>query len=75
MAGVLIQFEDFAQPNAMPILQRHRERVCCFNDDIQGTAAIALGSLLAACRKKAEQLCDQRVVLVGAGSAGCASPS
>ncbi len=69
--GVLIQFEDFAQPNAMPILQRHRERVCCFNDDIQGTAAIALGSLLAACRKKAEQLCDQRVVLVGAGSAGC----
>jgi len=69
--GVLIQFEDFAQPNAMPLLQRHRERVCCFNDDIQGTAAITLGSLLAACRKKGEQLCDQRFVLVGAGSAGC----
>ena len=69
--GVLIQFEDFAQPNAMPLLQRHRDRVCCFNDDIQGTAAITLGTLLAACRKKGERLCDQRFVLVGAGSAGC----
>ena len=69
--GVLIQFEDFAQPIAMPLLQRHRDRVCCFNDDIQGTAAITLGSLLAACRKKGEQLCDQRFVIVGAGSAGC----
>ncbi len=69
--GVLIQFEDFAQPNAMPILQRHRDRVCCFNDDIQGTAAVTLGTLLAACRKKGEQLRDQRIVFVGAGSAGC----
>lgn len=68
--GVMIQFEDFAQPNAMPLLQRHRERVCCFNDDIQGTAAITLGSLLAACKKKGEQLRDQRLVFVGAGSAG-----
>lgn len=69
--GVLIQFEDFAQPNAMPILQRYRNRVCCFNDDIQGTAAITLGTLLAACKKKAEELKDQRLVFVGAGSAGC----
>ena len=61
----------FCPAQCHALLQRHRERVCCFNDDIQGTAAIALGSLLAACRKKAEQLCDQRVVLVGAGSAGC----
>ena len=68
--GVMIQFEDFAQPNAMPILQRHRDRVCCFNDDIQGTAAITLGSLLAACKKKDEALKDQRLVFVGAGSAG-----
>lgn len=69
--GVLIQFEDFAQPNAMPILQRHREQVCCFNDDIQGTAAVTLGTLLSACRKKGEALCDQKVVFVGSGSAGC----
>jgi len=54
----------------MPLLQRHRERVCCFNDDIQGTAAITLGSLLAACKKKGEQLHEQRLVFVGAGSAG-----
>lgn len=69
--GVLIQFEDFAQPNAMPILQRHRERVCCFNDDIQGTAAVTLGTLLSACRKKGETLKDQNIVFVGSGSAGC----
>lgn len=69
--GVLIQFEDFAQPNAMPILQRHRHRLCCFNDDIQGTAAVTLGTLLAACRKKGEKLSAQRIVFVGAGSAGC----
>lgn len=69
--GVLVQFEDFAQPNAMPILQRHRERVCCFNDDIQGTAAVTLGTLLSACRKKGEALRDQTIVFVGSGSAGC----
>ena len=69
--GVLIQFEDFAQPNAMPILQRHRENVCCFNDDIQGTATVTLGTLLSACRKKGESLSNQKVIFVGSGSAGC----
>ena len=69
--GVLIQFEDFAQPNAMPILQRHRQHVCCFNDDIQGTAAVTLGTLLSACRKKGETLSNQKIVFVGSGSAGC----
>lgn len=69
--GVMIQFEDFAQPNAMPLLNRYREKVCCFNDDIQGTAAVTVGSVLAACRIKNVRLRDQRVTFVGAGSAGC----
>ena len=67
----LVQFEDFAQPNAMPILKRYRDEYCCFNDDIQGTAAVTVGSLLAACRSKGVKLSSQRVVFVGAGSAGC----
>lgn len=67
----LIQFEDFAQPNAMPILQRYRDDFCCFNDDIQGTAAVTVGTLLAACKAKGVALKDQRVAFVGAGSAGC----
>ena len=69
--GVLIQFEDFAQANAMPILNRYRERFCCFNDDIQGTAAVSLGTLLAACRVSKTPLSEQRIAFVGAGSAGC----
>lgn len=68
---VMLQFEDFAQPNAMPLLARYRDRICCFNDDIQGTAAVTVGTLLAACRSKGEKLSDQRVAFVGAGSAGC----
>lgn len=67
----LIQFEDFAQQNATPLLEKYKDRVCCFNDDIQGTAAITVGTLLAACMTQKTQLKDQRVVFVGAGSAGC----
>lgn len=67
----IIQFEDFAQPNAMPLLQRYRNKICCFNDDIQGTAAVTVGTLLAACRSKNAKLSEQKVVFVGAGSAGC----
>ncbi|KKO46533.1 malate dehydrogenase [Arsukibacterium ikkense] len=67
----IIQFEDFAQPNAMPLLQRYREQICCFNDDIQGTAAVTVGTLLAACLSKGVKLSNQKVVFVGAGSAGC----
>lgn len=67
----MIQFEDFAQPNAMPILNRYRNQICCFNDDIQGTAAVTLGTILAACRKKQRKLSTMKVVFVGAGSAGC----
>lgn len=68
---VMIQFEDFAQPNAMPLLQKYREKVCCFNDDIQGTAAVTLGTILAACKSSGAKLSDKKVVFVGAGSAGC----
>jgi malate dehydrogenase (oxaloacetate-decarboxylating) len=69
--SVMLQFEDFAQPNAMPLLQRYRDKICSFNDDIQGTASVTVGSLLAACRVKGEALSSQKVVFVGAGSAGC----
>lgn len=67
----LIQFEDFAQKNAMPILERYKDKYCCFNDDIQGTAAVTVGSLLAACKAAHSKLSEQRVAFLGAGSAGC----
>jgi malate dehydrogenase (oxaloacetate-decarboxylating) len=68
---LLLQFEDFAQPNAMPLLERYRDKYCCFNDDIQGTAAVTVGTVLAACKSKGTRLSEQNVVFVGAGSAGC----
>ncbi|OAL82355.1 NAD-dependent malic enzyme [Acinetobacter sp. SFA] len=67
----LIQFEDFAQKNAMPLLEKYRDRICCFNDDIQGTAAVSVGSLIAASRAAGKLLKDQVVAFLGAGSAGC----
>jgi malate dehydrogenase (oxaloacetate-decarboxylating) len=69
--NTLIQFEDFAQKNAMPLLERYKDSVCCFNDDIQGTAAITVGSLLAACKAAGSSLSQQRITFLGAGSAGC----
>ena len=69
--NVLLQFEDFAQNNATPLLMRYRNELCCFNDDIQGTACVTVGTLLAACRSKKEKLSNQIIVFVGAGSAGC----
>ncbi|MFQ3206035.1 MAG: malate dehydrogenase (oxaloacetate-decarboxylating), partial [Glaciecola sp.] len=68
---VMIQFEDFAQPNAMPLLQKYRDEICCFNDDIQGTAAVTLGTILAACRVRGAKLSDMNIAFVGSGSAGC----
>nr|WP_269902497.1 NAD-dependent malic enzyme [Aliidiomarina halalkaliphila] len=69
--NAMIQFEDFAQHTAMPILKRYQDEICCFNDDIQGTAAVTAGTLLAACKTKGQKLSEQRIVFVGAGSAGC----
>jgi malate dehydrogenase (oxaloacetate-decarboxylating) len=68
---VLLQWEDFARGNAARLLARYRDRLCTFNDDIQGTAAVAAGALLAAVRVTGVPLSGQRVVIVGAGSAGC----
>ena len=68
---VLLQFEDFARSNAARLLARYRDRLCMFNDDIQGTAAVAAGALLAAVRVTGLPLCEQRAVIAGAGSAGC----
>jgi malate dehydrogenase (oxaloacetate-decarboxylating) len=68
---VMLQFEDFAQPNAMPLLSRYRDQICCFNDDIQGTASVTVGTLLAASRSKGVKLSQLKVAFVGAGSAGC----
>ncbi|MDO3385707.1 NAD-dependent malic enzyme [Gilvimarinus sp. SDUM040013] len=69
--NALLQFEDFAQNHATPLLEKYRDDLCCFNDDVQGTASVTVGTLLAACRAKHESLCDQTIVFAGAGSAGC----
>lgn len=67
----LLQFEDFAQQNATRLLHHYQDKLCCFNDDVQGTASVTVGTLLAACKKKGERLRDQYVTFAGAGSAGC----
>ena len=68
---VLLQFEDFNQTNALPLLNRYRDELCCFNDDIKGTAVVTVGTLLAACRRRNVPLSRQTIVFAGAGSAGC----
>jgi malate dehydrogenase (oxaloacetate-decarboxylating) len=67
---ILLQWEDFAGVNAAILLRRYRDRLCTFNDDIQGTAAITTGTLLAAVRATGRPLKDQRIAMFGSGSAG-----
>ena len=65
-----LQWEDFATPHARPILQKYRDQLLTFNDDIQGTSAVALGAVLGAVKVTGKGIEGQHIVMFGAGSAG-----
>lgn len=68
--NAILQWEDFSKNNAGRLLKRYRDRLCTFNDDIQGTGAVTLAGLRAATKISGTKLCEQRVVILGAGSSG-----
>ena len=68
---ILIQFEDFAQNNAHQLLDIYKDKICCFNDDIQGTAAVAGATLLSAIKRLRLPINEIKIAVYGAGSAGC----
>ena len=68
--NVLLQWEDFASADAAPILDRYRDQLCTFNDDIQGTAAVATGTILSALEVAQKPLSEAKIAMLGAGSAG-----
>jgi malate dehydrogenase (oxaloacetate-decarboxylating)(NADP+) len=67
--GVIVQFEDFNSTCAFRLLERYRERLCCFNDDVQGTGAMGLAGILTAARVTGKKLVEQRILFAGAGEA------
>lgn len=67
---VLLQWEDFAKPHARPLLEKYQDEICSFNDDIQGTAAVALSAIIGAVKLSKGKLKNQKIVMFGGGSAG-----